>query len=72
MILSKAEKSFLKGEKVTSTGYSSVLSSRIREKALNALEDVLLICKHKDALYPKTKENRLEFQKKISGLCQGL
>ena len=72
MIFSTAEKKYLKGDRPVSSGYNSVLKSRIRKKTSDALNDVKLVCSKLNDISPKTETNRKEFLDKMQGLCEGL
>ena len=54
-MLTETEKKFLKGETKLSKSYDSVMGTRIRKKTIESLNDLGLVCKHKDKIVPKTE-----------------
>ena len=53
-MLSDTEKNYLKGEYSPSDRYKTTLQTRIRNKAVQELDDMFLICQNKDKIVPKT------------------
>jgi len=72
MILSKAEKEYLQGEKPLSTGYNSVLKGRIRKKLIDAFGETALICKNIEKISPAKTEEKKKFKTQMNKLCQGI